>query len=451
VEILDGTLRDQAAAIAAGDADPGEVLEAALGRIAERNPTVNAIVETFAEESRRMLAEAPRGPLYGVPVAIKDEWPLPWRAERLGAAQHVGRAPEPGESGPYRALRDAGAVIVGVANMHEYGSGSTGHISAYGPARNPWDTERSPGGSSSGPAGAVAARMVAGAVGADGVGSIRYPAAYCGLTGLKPTFGRSTMQGHHVPQTTTIVSGPLCRDAADCRLLGGVLFGEVLGESGAAGMRIGVVPGELWDDTQPAVREACESALETLREATGSSVDEVDFEGREHVLIASILIGQTEDLAHMTPERIEALGEDVSLIARALLRYRLLIPAVAIAKAQQVRTLVRRSLAELFERVDVLAWPTVAAPAPRLDDTSVELPSGVYPADYVNPRQGGIANLAGVPAISVPVGLGPEGLPVALQLIAAWGRDELLLDAAEALEVATERRWVDAAPAPAAA
>ena len=447
VDLLDCSLRDQAGAIAGGEADPGELLDAALARIEERNPAVNAMVEVFPEESRRMLAEAPRGPLYGVPVAIKDEWPLPWRAQRLGAAEYVGPAPEPGESGPYRALRDAGAVIVGVANMHEYGSGSTGHISAFGPARNPWDTDRAPGGSSSGPAAAVAARLVAGAVGADGVGSIRYPAAYCGLTGLKPTFGRSTMVGHHVPQTTTIVSGPLCRDAADCRLLSGVLFGEVLGDGEADGMRIGVVPGELWDDCQPAVREACRGALDLLRDATGANVAEVDFDGREHVLIASVLVGQTEDLAHMTPERIEALGDDVSLIARALLRYRMLIPAVAIAKAGQVRTLVRRSLAELFEEVDVLAWPTVAAPAPRLDDASVELPSGVYPADYVNPRQGGIANLAGVPAISVPVGQSPAGLPVALQLIAAWGRDELLLDAAEALERATEREWVDAAPA----
>jgi len=451
VDLLDRPLREQAAAIAAGDAAPAEVLDAAVRRIDERNPALNAIVETFPEESRRMLADAPRGPLYGVPVAIKDEWPLPWRAERLGAAQHIGPPPSPGESGPYLALRDAGAVIVGVANMHEYGSGSTGHISVYGPARNPWDTERSPGGSSSGPAAAVAGRLVAGGVGADGVGSIRYPAAYCGLTGLKPTFGRSTMLGHHLPQTTTIVSGPLCRDAADCRLLGGVLFGEVLGDGQVDGMRIGLVPGELWDDCQPAVVEACREALDTLREATRASVEDVEIEGREHILLASILVGQTEDLAQMTPERIEALGDDVSLIARALLRYRLLIPAVAMAKAGEVRTLVRHSLAELFEHVDVIAWPTVAAPAPRLDDPSVQLPSGVYPADYVNPRQGGIANLAGVPGISVPVGLSPEGLPLALQLIAAWGRDELLLDAAEALERGNERRWVDAAPALASA
>jgi Asp-tRNA(Asn)/Glu-tRNA(Gln) amidotransferase A subunit family amidase len=444
MDLLDHPLRDQAAAIAAGDADPREVLDATLARIGERNPALNAIVETFPEESGRMLAEAPRGPLYGVPVAIKDEWPLPWRAERLGAARHIGPPPTPGESGPYRALRDA--VIVGVANMHEYGAGSTGHISAYGPARNPWDTERSPGGSSSGPGGAVAARIVGGAVGADGIGSIRYPAAYCGLTGLKPTFGRSTMLGHHIPQTTTIVSGPLCRDAADCRLLGGALFGEVLGDGEAQGTRVGMVPGELWDDCQPAVRDGCRNALDALRDATGATVVDVDFAGREHVLIASVLIGTTEELAQMTPERIEALGEDISLIARALLRYRMLIPAVAIAKAAEVRTLVRRSLAELFERVDILAWPTVAAPAPRLDDTSVELPSGPYPADYVNARQGGLANLAGVPALSVPVGRSPEGLPLALQLIAAWGRDELLLDAAEALERATGREWVDATP-----
>src|SRR3954467_8972122 len=252
VELLDRPLRDQAAALAAGEADPGEVLDAALRRIEDRNAAVNAIIETFPEESRRMLADAPRGPLYGVPVAIKDEWPLPWRAESLGAAEPVGPPPEAGESGPYRALRDTGAVIVGVANMHEYGSGSTGHISAFGAARNPWDTDHAPGGSSSGPAAAVAARLVGGAVGADGIGSIRYPAAYCGVTGLKPTFGRSAMQGHHLsPGTRTLGSGPLATDAAGCRLLGSVLFGEGLPAGDAAGLRIGVVRGPIAEDCQP--------------------------------------------------------------------------------------------------------------------------------------------------------------------------------------------------------
>jgi len=444
--VLDRPLREQAAAVAGGEVDPAELLDAALGRIEERNPAVNAIVDTFPNESRRMLADAPRGPLYGVPVAIKDEWPLPWRAETLGAAQYIGPATEPGESGPYVALRDAGAVIVGVANMHEYGAGSTGHISAFGPARNPWDTERCPGGSSSGPGAAVAARLVGGAVGADGIGSIRYPAAYCGLTGLKPTFGRSTMRGHHVPQTTTIVSGPLCRDAADSRLLAGVLFGEVLASEDVQGLRIGTVGSDLWDDCRPEVIEACRAAVEALEDATAGTVTEVDFAGREHVQIASILIGSTEELADVTPARVAALGDDVSLVARALLRYRFLIPATAISKSHRIRTLVRRSLTEVFQRVDVLAWPTVPAPAPLLENPTVELPSGAYPADYANPRQAGIANLTGLPAISVPVGFSGDGLPLGLQLMAAWGRDELLLDAAEALEDANGREFVDAAP-----
>ncbi len=215
-------LRAQAAAIAAGELDPGELLDAALARIEQRNPALNAVVETFPERSREMLAAAPDGPLRGVPLVIKDEWPLPWRAQRFGAAELM--APTaPGESGPYRALRDAGATIVGVGNMHELGAGSTGAISYYGAAHNPWNTERCPGGSSSGPAASVAGGLVAGAVGADGLGSVRFPAAYCGLTGLKPTFGRSAMEGHHMAAITSlIVSGPLCADAADCRLLASV-------------------------------------------------------------------------------------------------------------------------------------------------------------------------------------------------------------------------------------
>jgi aspartyl-tRNA(Asn)/glutamyl-tRNA(Gln) amidotransferase subunit A len=458
VSLLDRPLREQAAAIAAGDADPAELLDEALARIESRNPSLNAIVDTFPEHSRRMADEA-RGRsaegaprlLHGVPVAIKDEWPLPWRAEGLGAAQLLVPT-QPGESGPYRALRDAGAVIAGVANMHEYGAGSTGHISAYGPAHNPWDTTRCPGGSSSGSGAAVAARLVGGAVGADGVGSIRYPAAYCGITGLKPTFGRSAMEGHHIHQTTTtIVSGPMCADAADCRLLGGVLFGEELEAGDARGLRIGVVPGAAWDDCQPEVRSTCEPAVASLREATGGEVREVEIEGLEHALIASILVGQTEELPSMSPAKLNGLSDQVSLVARALMKYRMLVPAAAIARAGRVRNLARRSLRAAFEHVDVIAWPTVPAVAPPLDNPTVELPSGSYPADYANPRFGGLANLTGIPAISIPAGLGEGGMPIGLQLQAAWGRDALLLDAAEALERATERRHVEALPALAAA
>jgi aspartyl-tRNA(Asn)/glutamyl-tRNA(Gln) amidotransferase subunit A len=444
-EPLDLSLREQAAAIAAGEVDAAELLEAALARIEERNPALNAVVETFPERSREMLATTPGGPLHGVPVVVKDEWPLPWRAQRFGAADML-TDPAAGESGPYRALRDAGATIVGVGNMHELGASSTGNLSVYGPARNPWDTERCPGGSSSGPASSVAARLVAGAVGADGIGSIRYPAAYCGLTGLKPTFGRSAMAGHHMADvSTTIVSGPLCADAGDCRLLGSALFGAELRAGETSGLRIGVIRDQVSEDVTPAVREACEGAIEELREETGGEVREIALPELQAATLATVLIANAEALGGVTTERLNDLDPELSPLGRGLLKYRLLLPAVATVKAQQLRTIARRHLVEVFADVDVIAWPTVPAPAPPLQAPLVELPSGTLTADQANVRGGALANLTGIPAISVPVG-SEEGLPIALQLQAAWGCDELLLDAAEALERANNRRWVEAVP-----
>ena len=443
---IDLPLREQAAGIAAGDLDAGELLEACLARIEERNAELNAVVATFPEESRKMLEQAPEGPLHGVPVMIKDEWPLPWRAETIGAAAVPGVEFEPGESGPYRALRDAGAVIAAVVNMHELGSSSTGNTSVYGPTHNPWDLERCPGGSSSGPAAAVAGGLVAGAVGADGLGSIRYPAAYCGLTGLKPTFGRSTIEGHHIPNTETIVSGPLCRDAADCRLLASALYGEQLAAGEPNGLRIGVVRDPHWTDVAPGIGEPCESALESLRAEVGGEVIDVDLPDQDVIVPAAVLVAQTEEAAHLTPRNLNALPEELGVLNRGLLKLRAVIPVSLTARAPVARTKVRRALAELFEQVDLLAWPTVPAVAPPLENPTIELPSGPTAADQGNSRGGVIANLTGIPGISMPVGIS-EGMPVGLQLLAPWGSDELLLDAAEALERATNREFVELRPA----
>jgi aspartyl-tRNA(Asn)/glutamyl-tRNA(Gln) amidotransferase subunit A len=443
---LDLSLREQAAGIASGEIDAGELLDVCLARIDERNPELNAIVATFPEESRKMLEKAPDGPLRGVPVVIKDEWALPWRAERVGAAAVPGVTTEPGESGPYRALRDAGAVIAAVGNMHELGSSSTGNTSVYGAAHNPWQLERCPGGSSSGPGASVAGGLVSGAIGADGLGSIRYPAAYCGLTGLKPTFGRSTMEGHHIPNTETIVSGPLCRDAADSRLLASVMFGEELSPGNAADLRIGVIRDPYWTDCAPGVREASESALEALRAEVSGEVLEVEIPNHELILPAAVLVAQAEEAAHLTPANLNALPEELGVLNRGVLKLRGLIPGSLTARAFLARAQFRRDLADLFERIDLLAWPTVPAVAPPLADPTIQLPSGPASADAGNARQGVIANLTGVPGVSVPVGL-DGGLPVGLQLLAAWGRDELLLDAAEALERATDREFVELRPA----
>jgi aspartyl-tRNA(Asn)/glutamyl-tRNA(Gln) amidotransferase subunit A len=145
----------------------------------------------------------------------------------------------------------------------------------------------------------------------------------------------------------------------------------------------------------------------------------------------------------IAPQRLNRLSPELSPINRGFAKYRMLLPAAAAAKAELVRTLMRRRLAALFEEVDVIAWPTVPAVAPPLEAPLVELPSGTTSADQANVRGAGLANLTGIPAISVPVGLGDDSMPVGLQLQAAWGRDELLLDAAEALERASDRRWVE--------
>jgi Asp-tRNA(Asn)/Glu-tRNA(Gln) amidotransferase A subunit family amidase len=443
---LDLPLREQAAGIASREIDPGELLDACLARIEERNPDLNAVVATFPDESRAMLEAAADGPLRGVPVIVKDEWALPWRAETVGAAAVPGVELRPGESGPYRALRDAGAVIAGVGNMHELGSSSTGNTSVYGAAHNPWDLDRCPGGSSSGPAAAVAGGLVSGAVGADGLGSIRYPAAYCGLTGLKPTFGRSTMEGHHIANTETIVSGALCRDAADTRLLDSVLFGEELPAGAPGDLRIGVMREPYWNDCAPGVRETCEAALEALRGETGGELIEVELPDQELILPASLLVAQAEEAALLTPKNLNALPAELGVINRGVLKLRALLPLNMTARAFRVRAQARRNLAELFERIDVLAWPTVPAVAPSLTEPLIELPSGPSSADAGNARQGVIANLTGVPGVSVPVGL-DGGMPVALQLLGTWGSDAMLLDAAEALERATDREFVELRPA----
>jgi Asp-tRNA(Asn)/Glu-tRNA(Gln) amidotransferase A subunit family amidase len=439
----DLSLREQARAIAEGELDATELLEATLARIDERDGPLRSIADSFANESARMLSEAPDGPLHGVPIAVKDMFALPWRAPRDGCVENLFGI-GPGESAVYRRLRDAGAVIVAVTNMHELGAGSTGHISVYGPCATPWDPSRCGGGSSGGSGSAVGARIVAGAVGTDGGGSIRYPAAYCGITGLKFTWGMVPPDGYTHGFASMGAPGPMCRDAADARLLGGALLGRPLASRRATTLRLGVAPW-FWENLDPDVESACRAAVDALAE-TGVEVRDVSLEGREHIIAATVIRLALEGGPSIKPELVQEVMPQLSPIGRALSKYNLLLPAAVLMKVDRVRAQLRRSLAAAFEDVDVLAWPTVPAPPPPIDDPSVELPSGRVPADYANVRQGGLGNLAGVPAISVPCGLTGERLPVALQLLAPWGDEERLLDVAELLEQATDRRHVDALP-----
>jgi Asp-tRNA(Asn)/Glu-tRNA(Gln) amidotransferase A subunit family amidase len=439
----DLSLRDQARAIAEGELDATELLDATLARIEERDGPLRSIADSFASESARMLSETPEGPLHGVPVAVKDMFALPWRAPRDGCVKNIFGVGA-GESVVYRRLRDAGAVIVAVTNMHELGAGSTGHISVYGPCATPWDSSRCGGGSSGGSGSAVGARLVAGAVGTDGGGSIRYPAAYNGVTGLKFTWGLVPPDGYTHGFASMGAPGPMCRDAADARLLAAALLGRPLASRRANSLRIGIAP-QFWQDLDPEVEAACRSAVSALTEA-GLETREVEIDGAEHVIAATVIRLTLEGFPSRKPELVQEVQPSLSPIGRALSKYNLLLPGAAIVSADRVRAQLRRSLASAFADVDVLAWPTVPAPPPPIEDTTIELPSGRVPADYGNVRQGGIGNLTGVPGISVPCGLSSNRLPIALQLLAPWGEDERLLDVAEQLEQATDRRHVDAVP-----
>ena len=430
----DLALRDQAIGIARGEIDAEELLSATLARIDERNGALNAVVATFAEDSERMLAAAPDGPLRGVPIAVKDQFRIPFRAPRDGTEQEM--AP-PGESGIFRRLRDAGAVVVAVTNMHYLGGGSTGIQSAYGPVGNPWDPARVGGGSSGGSACSVGARMVAGSVGADGGGSIRLPAAYCGVTGIKPTFGAVPVDGNIHGYLDLDALGPFGRDSDDARLLLEALMAVELPPGDASMLTVGI-PRFFWDDLDPQVAQACNAALD----AAGWQRLDVDIDRQEHVRIATVL----NLVLPGVPEWPDSHLEGADPISRAYGKFARLIPASALVRTQRIRSLLRRSLAKIFGDVDLLALPTVPAPAPAIDNPIVELPSGPQMADVANVRQSGLGNLTGVPGINVPAGLHASGLPIGLQLLAPWGAEARLLDAAKHIEQATSREFVDAVP-----
>jgi Asp-tRNA(Asn)/Glu-tRNA(Gln) amidotransferase A subunit family amidase len=370
-----------------------------------------------------------------VPVVVKDMFRLPWYAPRDGAPAE---ALPPGESAVYRQLRDAGAVIVGIAQCHYWGAGSTGHVSAWGPVGNPWNPAHCAGGSSGGSAAAVGARLVAAAVGTDGGGSVRLPAAYCGVTGMKVTFGAISTEGYTHGYSDMGAIGPMCRDAADARLFGSVLMDRELEAGDGRSLRVGRVRDPWWTDLDPEIEEACDAAI---AEAGWEAVD-LSLAGAEHAQAAALVCLTVQSLPMLTREELL----EAEPVLRALTKFELLMTPAIVYQSARVRSLLRRELAAAFESCDLLAWPTVPAPAPPIANPTVELPSGRAPADPGNLRQTGLGNLSGIPGVSVPVGLHSSGLPLALQLQASWGEEARLLDAAEHLEQATGREFVDAVP-----
>jgi Asp-tRNA(Asn)/Glu-tRNA(Gln) amidotransferase A subunit family amidase len=426
-------LRAQADAIRSGEIKASELLDATLARLAERDAVLNSTPVVFADEASEMLANAPDGPLHGVPVTIKDMYALPWRGARNGTPFELIPA---AASGGFRRIRDAGAVVVGVANQHEAGMGTTGTVSAYGVHPNPWRLEHCPGGSSGGSASAVAARIVAGSVGSDSGGSTRLPAAYCGVVGLKVTYRSLPYDSYFGMGTTFSAPGAFGRDAGDARLVAEALLARSLAADPARELRVGVVRDPYWIDCQPEVTALAEEALA----ATRWSVRNITIDHLE--LAGAVLMIRLGAEAGCPPA---AVLEALSPMTRGIMLANLLRAAPPVSRADRARAAIRRSVAAAFDDVDVIAWPTVPAPAPPITNPVVDVPSGRMPADIVNMRQAVVGNVTGQPGISIPVGF-VEGLPVGLQLLGPWGEESLLFAAAQHIEDATARAFVDQTP-----
>jgi Asp-tRNA(Asn)/Glu-tRNA(Gln) amidotransferase A subunit family amidase len=422
----DLSLREQVGSVASGELSAAELLDATLARIEERNPTYNAIAVTFPQESRAMLEAAPPGPLSGVPVSVKDMFSLPWRGYHNGTPKQLHPA---GASGAFRRLRDAGAVIVAVDNQHELGLGTTGLVSAHGPSGNPFNPSHCAGGSSGGSAAAVGTRMVGGAVGSDSGGSTRLPAGWSGVVGLKFTFGALPYDGYSGANSTLSAPGVFGRDSGDARLMAEALLARSVPRGDGAALRVGVVRSPFWSDIDPEVDAACAAALT----ATGCNVEELDIPYAELAAPAGGLRASAE-LTVAVP--VDVLP-DLDQLTQGMIAYSARVPALRLVRADRIRARMRRELAAAFERVDVLAWPSNPAPAPPIASPVLQLPSGPALPDMANLRQAVIANLAGVPGISVPVGMHSSGLPIGLQLLGRWGSEAMLLDAAELLEAVT--------------
>jgi Asp-tRNA(Asn)/Glu-tRNA(Gln) amidotransferase A subunit family amidase len=226
-------------------------------------------------------------------------------------------------------------------------------------------------------------------------------------------------------------------------MFGEVLMGSTMARGDARPLQVGLVRDPWWTNLDPEIERACDAALDSA----GWERVELSLAGAEHQQAAALVCLTVQSLPMLRPEEIEA----AEPILRALTKFELLMTPVIVHQAARIRSLLRRELTSVFEQCDVLAWPTVPAPAPPIENPTVELPSGRAPADPGNLRQTGFGNLTGIPGISVPVGLHSSGLPMALQLQAPWGEEARLFDAAEHLEEATGRKFVDAvSPEPAA-
>lgn len=450
-----GALVEDARAIARQEVSSRELVEVALRFADQFQPSLNAFTMTFEERALSDAASADDavardpalGPLHGVPVAVKDAYDVAGVVTSACCRAYAGRVAER-DSAAVAALRRAGAVVIGKTNMHELAFGDTTAVSSYGRANNPWDPERTPGGSSGGSGAAVAARVVPLAMAEDTGGSIRTPAAVCGVTGLKPTFGAIPADGILPLSPSLDTAGPITVDADDVALAFGALAEFVADErSTLDGIRVGIPEGYYFRVVDEEVESLVRGAGEELSRC-GAKVSSIDIEGLEAANDHWIKIALFE-FAREHGALLDRLDE-VDPTIGVLLQMSAHIPESDYSAALEGARRFATHFESAFRDVDALLVPATPIPAPRHDEEMI-----VVRGTELSTRAGALsmqafpASLAGVPALVAPCGFSKQGLPVGMQLIGPRDGEPLLIAAARLYQRVTD--WHTRVPPIAAA
>ena len=438
------------------EVSPIEVVRDALERIHRYDPKLNAFMRVCGDDALVAAKKAEqqairgqwRGPLHGVPFAVKDL--IDTTGVENTAGSIIWRNFVPLQDAPMiQRLREAGAIILGKLSMHEFAFGITSRNPHYGPTFNPWDRSRMCGGSSSGSAAAIAAGFVPFTLGSDTGGSIRIPAALCGVLGLKPTYGRVTRRGSFPLSWSLDHIGPMARYVQDLALVLGIIAGSdpkdpttaggpvpdylAAIEADPKGIRIGLPTEYFFEDLRDDVKSAVLQAAADL-ETLGARVENVLIPGIRAADRAAHTVLFAEAAACLEShvrERSEDIGEEVM----ANLRLGMTIPATRYIQAMRVRTLFQKELSAVFGKVDALLVPTCAVDAPRIGDTAVHIdPERSVDVRTALTRFTRCFNLAGNPALSMFCGRSADGLPVGCQLVGAPFGEATILAIAQAYQ-----------------